>query len=143
LIGFTTAYTVRITNGATTTIRDFFGRPPPGDNIAILGAKIVQEPLGDAPKALTAGLPVPGMKANFGDALALDGAGDLVSTPQRIAAPPTFTMSVWFKSSQRQSGYLLSFRDSSTGNFFAGDRDLYLDDTGALQFYIWDTGGHV
>src|SRR5262245_46981513 len=52
-------------------------------------------------------------------------------------------MSVWFKSSQRQSGYLLSFRDSSTGNFFAGDRDLYLDDTGALQFYIWDTGGHV
>ncbi|HXJ56525.1 MAG TPA: LamG-like jellyroll fold domain-containing protein [Verrucomicrobiae bacterium] len=143
LIGFTTAYTVLINNGGTVTTQDFFGRPPTGNNIAILGAKIVQEPLGDAPKALTAGLPVPGMKANFGDALALDGTGAFVSTPQQIAAPQTFTMSVWFKTSLSQYGVLLSFRDTSVGNFGAGDRDLYLDDAGALNFYIWDVGPHV
>jgi hypothetical protein len=142
LIGFTTKYTVRVTNTVTTniTIKEFFGVPPVANNIAFLATNIVQQPLGDAPKALTAGLPVPSANASFGNALQLDG-NDFVSTSQNIAAPQTFTLSAWIKTTAAQ-GTFIRFGDQSIAPTVAGDRVLGLDTNGRIYFYLYDIYGH-
>ncbi|HXU76446.1 MAG TPA: LamG-like jellyroll fold domain-containing protein, partial [Methylomirabilota bacterium] len=145
LIGFTTKYIARVTNGvppaATTSVKEFFGLRPGTSNLELLSTNIVQEPLGDAPKALTAGLPVPSAQAAFGSALQLDG-NDFVSTSQQIAAPQTFTLSAWFRTTSTIGGNLIQFGDSSLTPSGAGDRFLALNANGAIDLYVFDNFGH-
>jgi hypothetical protein len=143
LIGFTTQYTVRVTNAAppNLTTQNFFGARPAGNNFGFIATNVVQEPLGGAPKALTAGLPVPSANSAFGNALQLDG-NDFVSTPQNIAAPQSFTLSAWFNTTNAQPATLIAFRDQSVLPGVAGDRDLRLEASGAVSFYVYDNFGH-
>lgn len=141
LIGFTTKYTAQVTNLVTTnvTVQEFFGVRPIGNNLGFLATNIVQEPLGDLPKALTAGLPVPSQSASFGRALQFDGSATaFANTQQPVAAPQTFTMSLWFRTTATQIGVLLGFGDNATTPFGAADRTLYINGAGALSFYVWD-----
>jgi probable HAF family extracellular repeat protein len=143
LIGFTTKYTAQVTNLVTTniTVQEFFGVRPAGSNLGFLATNIVQEPLGDLPKALTAGLPVASQPASFGRALQFDGSATaFANTLQPVAAPQTFTMSLWFRTTATQNGVLLGFGDSAQGPFNAADRTLSINSAGAISFYVWDGG---
>ncbi|HEX5219301.1 MAG TPA: LamG-like jellyroll fold domain-containing protein [Verrucomicrobiae bacterium] len=146
LIGFTTKYTAVVTNGfgtnATTTSQEFFGVRPSGNNLRFIATNIVQEPLGDLPKALTAGLPVPTTNASFGGALQFNGTSNgFAYTYTPIAAPQTFTLSLWFRTTATQNGVLLNFGDSAQGPFADTDRKLSINSAGQVSFYVYDSGG--
>jgi hypothetical protein len=77
-----------------------------------------------------------------GQAFNFDGATGFVSTSLLITNPQNFSLSLWFKTATTNGGVLISFDSSQTsvadGSQF--DRNLYLDDTGALHFGVWNAG---
>jgi hypothetical protein len=77
-----------------------------------------------------------------GQAFNLDGASGFVSTSTLISNPQTFSLSLWFRTATTNGGVLISF-DSSQVSVEDGskfDRNIYLDDTGALHFGVWNSG---
>jgi len=122
-IGFTTKYTAYVTNGVppsgTTTVQDFFGTRPAGNNLGLISTNIALEPFGDVPKALTAGLPVAESHGDFGRALNFAGNGAYVSLPAELFDFPTsgttnrpFTFECWFKTAS--AGVILGQQAGTT-----------------------------
>lgn len=60
-----------------------------------------------------------------------------------VAAPTTFTMEVWFKTSTKTGAELMSFGNRQTGASSAFDRHLYLDNAGHLFFGVRTTTNNV
>lgn len=92
---------------------------------------------------MTAGVPGALQGAQQGQqastAVRFNGTG-LAYNNLSVAAPGpnTFTLSCWFKSTG--SGSLIGYSLSQTGMAAeATDRVLYLDNTGKIDFYVWDT----
>ena len=55
----------------------------------------------------------------------------------QIAAPSTFSESIWFKTTSTSGGKLMGFGDSNNGPSLANDRQIYMDNTGVLRFGNW------
>ena len=76
-----------------------------------------------------------------GQAFNFDGVGGFISTSLFITNPQTFTLSLWFRTDTTQGGVLISFDSSQTaltGSLY--DRNIYMDNIGALHFGIWNPG---
>lgn len=80
-----------------------------------------------------------------GDSPALDlsNPGALVSTPQLVDAPNSFSIAVWFKSAPGAApgGRLLGFGDTQTGASAQSDRHLYMTNTGGIGFGVITRNG--
>jgi hypothetical protein len=76
-----------------------------------------------------------------GKAFNLDGSG-FISTSRLITNPQNFSLSLWFKDPTRQGGVLISFDESkrSVANGSKFDRNIYMDNVGAIHFGVWNAG---
>ncbi|WP_346927681.1 LamG-like jellyroll fold domain-containing protein [uncultured Arthrobacter sp.] len=80
---------------------------------------------------------VPGScAAGASPALDLGTSAALVSTPQPVNAPDTFSMEIWFRTSPGATGggRLLGFGNAQTGSSTLSDRHLYMTDAGGIGF---------
>jgi uncharacterized repeat protein (TIGR03803 family) len=78
-----------------------------------------------------------------GQAFNFDGASGFISTALLITNPQTFTLSLWFRTTTTQGGVLISFDESQTSvapNSGYYDRNIYMDNSGALYFGFWNPG---
>jgi Concanavalin A-like lectin/glucanases superfamily len=77
-----------------------------------------------------------------GQAFNLDGATGFISTSLLITNPQTFSLSLWFRTATTNGGVLISFdsSQSSAANGSQFDRNIYMDDAGALHFGVWNSG---
>jgi hypothetical protein len=77
-----------------------------------------------------------------GQAFNLDGISGFISTSLLIANPQTFSLSLWFRTASTNGGVLISFdsTQSSVTNGSQFDRNIYMDNTGALHFGVWNSG---
>lgn len=75
-----------------------------------------------------------------GQAFSFDGSTGFVSTSTLIDNPQTFSLCLWFKTTSTSGGGLISF-DSTPSQTTPGssyDRNIYMDDAGALHFGFWN-----
>ncbi|MFT4081941.1 MAG: PKD domain-containing protein [Nocardioides sp.] len=78
---------------------------------------------------------VTGALANSTDsAISLSGTTGFVTSPKLSAAPTTFSLAIWFKTTSTQGGRLLGYSSSATGSSSSYDRHLYLRNDGTLVF---------
>jgi uncharacterized repeat protein (TIGR03803 family) len=73
-----------------------------------------------------------------GQAFNFDGVSGFISTSLLVTNPQTFSLSLWLRTDTTNGGVLISFDSSQTGpggNSY--DRNIYMDDTGALHFGVW------
>jgi hypothetical protein len=80
---------------------------------------------------------------DVGQAFNFDGASGFISTASLITNPQTFTLSLWFRTTTTQGGVLISFDESQTSvapNSGYYDRNIYMDNIGALHFGFWNPG---
>jgi hypothetical protein len=76
-----------------------------------------------------------------GKAFNLDGSSGYISTSTRISNPQTFSLSLWFRTGATQGGVLISFDSSQASELVRGrlyDRNIYMDNAGALHFGVWN-----
>jgi hypothetical protein len=68
--------------------------------------------------------------------LDLGSSAALVSTPQPVSAPDTFSLEIWFRTSPGATGggRLLGFGNAQTGSSTLSDRHLYMTDAGGIGF---------
>lgn len=75
--------------------------------------------------------------ADDSPALRLDGSTSYVSTPTRLgSAPNSFTLEIWFKTETTKGGRLLGLGNAQTGASSVTDRQLYMTNTGAINFGV-------
>jgi signal peptidase I len=68
-------------------------------------------------------------------ALALNGSSGYVSTSvPAAAAPDTFSVEIWFKTTTTAGGKLIGFGNKQSGASDFSDRHLYMTDAGAIAF---------
>ncbi|WP_375477266.1 LamG domain-containing protein [uncultured Jatrophihabitans sp.] len=65
------------------------------------------------------------------------------ATKTAVAAPNTFTISAWVKTTSTSGGKLFSFGDAATGSSSKADRQLYLDNAGHAYFGVYSGGKAV
>jgi len=70
----------------------------------------------------------------------LNGTTSYLANTAAVAAPATYAVMVWFKTSAAQ-GQLAGYGNSNNGNSATHDRQIYIDSTGKIQFYVNPTGG--
>lgn len=77
-----------------------------------------------------------------GQAFNLNGSSGFISTSTIITNPQTFSLCMWFRSSTTNGGVLISFDSSQTSvaNGSEFDRNIYMDNTGAIHFGVWNAG---
>lgn len=76
-------------------------------------------------------------------AITLDGVSGQVETGTAMAAPDTFSVETWFRTTSA-GGKLIGFGSARTGASAAHDRHAYIDDSGRLVFGVWaDYRAHV
>jgi len=78
-----------------------------------------------------------------GQAFNFDGVSGFISTSLLITNPQIFTLSLWFRTATTQGGVLISFHENQTSvapNSGYYDRNIYMDNTGALHFGFWNPG---
>jgi len=66
-------------------------------------------------------------------------AGTASSTGS-LVAPNVFSASVWFKTTSTTGGRILGFSDLQTGTSAHRDRQIYIGNTGKLNFGVWASG---
>ena len=71
-------------------------------------------------------------------ALAIQGPATLLETATVVAAPSTYTLEIWFKTTSVNGGTLIGMTNTPTTNPSAWDRALYLNDSGNLVFGVWN-----
>jgi|GEM_PF-2703475 len=76
-----------------------------------------------------------------GQSFNFDGTTGFVGTSLLLTNPQTFSLSLWFKTTTTKGGVLLGFGDSQLGTAANFDRNLYLDNAGAIHFGLW-TGAY-
>ena len=79
---------------------------------------------------------------SVGNALNFDGVNDYVYTSTQVAAPSTYTLEAWFKTSATIGGPIVGFNENTTnaatGNY---DRFIYMLNDGKLTFGHFDGAG--
>jgi hypothetical protein len=77
-----------------------------------------------------------------GQAFDFDGSSGFVSTSTIITNPQTFSLCLWFNTTSTNGGGLISFdsTQSQTTQGSSYDRNIYMDDAGALYFGFWNGG---
>jgi hypothetical protein len=70
----------------------------------------------------------------IGQAVALNGSTQYLTTGKQLAGPTAFTLEFWFKSTSNAGGYLMGFGDAATGASTSLDRLVYLRSDGRLTF---------
>jgi len=73
-------------------------------------------------------------------AYSLNGTNAYIANTTAAAAPATYAVMVWFKTSAAQ-GQIAGYGDSSNGNSTNRDRQVYLTSTGQVRFYVKPTAG--
>ena len=71
-----------------------------------------------------------------GQAVALNGSTQYISTANQVAAPAALTLEAWFKTTTVTGGYLAGLGDTQTGASTTHDRVLYLTNTGQVAFGV-------
>jgi len=113
--------------------------PPPGLVSWWPGEGNALDILGGGNGALEGGVTFTNGKV--GAAFNFDGSSGFVSTSLLITNPQTFSLTLWFRTASTNGGVLISFdstRTNLTGSEY--DRNIYLDDAGALHFGVWNSG---
>ncbi|GGL87345.1 PDK repeat-containing protein [Nakamurella endophytica] len=62
------------------------------------------------------------------------------STKGALVAPNVFSASVWFRTTSTSGGRILGFSDMQTGTSAHRDRQIYMGNTGKLNFGVWGNG---
>jgi hypothetical protein len=78
-----------------------------------------------------------------GQAFSFNGSNAFVSTSQLIFNPENFTLGLWFQTATANGGVLLGFGDSQNGAPGNYDRQIYMDNSGALHFGVYSSGTEV
>jgi len=76
-----------------------------------------------------------------GEAFSFDGTSGYVATSLVVTNPQTFSLTLWFQTTTTNGGVLISFDNTQTAQ--SGDeydRNIYMDNTGALHFGVWNSG---
>src|ERR1019366_5576109 len=76
-----------------------------------------------------------------GQAFNFNGTNAFVSTSLLVTNPQPFSLSLWFRTASTNGGVLISF-DSTQTNMSGSeyDRNIYMDNSGALHFGVWNAG---
>ncbi len=74
--------------------------------------------------------------ADIGYGYKLDGSSKYAYTATSFASPNTFTAGVWFKTTSNSGGKLIGLGGSQTGASGNYDRQLWMDNTGKLNFGV-------
>jgi PKD repeat protein len=74
-----------------------------------------------------------------GQAFNFDGATGFVSTSLLVTNPQSFSLSLWFRTATTQGGVLMGFGQSKSNTTANYDRNLYLDNTGAIHFGVYQS----
>jgi hypothetical protein len=76
-----------------------------------------------------------------GEAFSFNGTNGYVSTSLEVTNPQIFSLSLWFQTTTTNGGVLISFdSDQLNEPGSSYDRNIYMDDTGALHFGVWNSG---
>jgi PKD repeat protein len=78
-----------------------------------------------------------------GQAFNFDGATSFVSTSLLVTNPQSFSLSLWFKTTSARGGVLLGFGQSKSNTTANYDRNLYLDNTAAVHFGVFESTEEV
>jgi MSHA biogenesis protein MshQ len=83
--------------------------------------------------------PTLGAAGKFGNAVTFDGTNDYISTETQYTNPQTFTISLWFKTTNAVSRKIFGFESSQTGTGSASwDRQIYIGTGGYLLDGVYD-----
>ena len=69
-----------------------------------------------------------------------NGSSGLVATQAPIAAPGTFTIEAWFKTTITSGGKIIGFGNLPVGNSPFFDRHIYMDNSGKILFGVYVGG---
>jgi hypothetical protein len=77
-----------------------------------------------------------------GESFNFDGTNAFVTTSLLVANPQSFSLSMWFRTATTEGGVLIGFDSSQTSvaNGSEFDRHIYMDNSGALHFGVWNAG---
>jgi hypothetical protein len=75
-------------------------------------------------------------EALAGQAMALDGIDDFVSTGTVMVAPQTFTISLWFNTSSKTRGGLAGFASLRESDAVSHDREVAINEDGQVEFLV-------
>jgi hypothetical protein len=73
-------------------------------------------------------------------ATGFDGQSGLVTSAAQVAAPQTFSIEGWFKTSTNTGGKLIGFGSSQTSMSTSYDRNIYMMNDGQLAFGVYSGG---
>lgn len=80
-------------------------------------------------------------RGEVGEAFNFDGTSGYVATSSLINNPQTFSLTLWFQTTTTNGGVLISFdSDQYIQSGDSYDRNIYMDNTGALHFGVWNGG---
>lgn len=65
------------------------------------------------------------------------------SSAAPVAAPSSFSVELWFRTTTRTGGRLVGYGTSQTGTSSSYDRQVYMNDGGQLMFGVYAGGTHV
>lgn len=83
---------------------------------------------------------VEGIVGNY--ALRFDGVNDYVYTPTMFNNPQSYSLSLWFKTTNASGKKLIGFESNRTGTSSAYDRHIYMGTDGKIK-YGWWTGAQT
>ncbi len=89
----------------------------------------------------TAGVTASAPGALNGDtdgAATFNGSTGAAHTTAAVTGPPTFSAEAWFKTTTTSGGKILGFGDTATGNSSGYDRHIYMDDSGRINFGVYN-----
>ena len=69
-----------------------------------------------------------------------NGSSGLVATQAPVAAPGTFTIEAWFKTTTTSGGKIIGFGNLPVGNSPFFDRHIYMDNSGKILFGVYVGG---
>ncbi len=81
-----------------------------------------------------------------GTALTFDGSSGCAVSTNSFAAPTTFSLELWFRTTTTQGGGLIGFSSDpspTAGGGAAYDRNVYVRDDGRITFGTWDVGAQT
>jgi hypothetical protein len=81
--------------------------------------------------------PIPGTTTT---ATAFNGVHGLVTSASRVAAPQTFSVEAWFRTTTKRGGKIVGFGSSQAGSSARFDRQVYLMNDGQLVFGMTTPG---
>jgi hypothetical protein len=78
------------------------------------------------------------VEATSGKGVTLNGSSGQIVASQPITNPTTYSEEMWFKTTATTGGYLMGFGTSPSGESVSRDRQVWMSDSGQLNFGIYD-----